>query len=1051
MSYRFYDLDNAIFRAPISDGAMRYPVEDVLVGKSWQPYAPSRDHYAPVAYGDEIDDPLGGPTRDDFDPNQKRDPDGQWTSGGGGSKAKAAPPSKEAAFKTLAEGQRGDPEMAMVMAQKKLGGGVMSYAIEHAGDLTHRMAEYGGQFGSQYVAPKVNNLLRDLTHGYGFEREHRENMRASGTSPEDEAAVLERYAAAHEKLPVYNRAQELGRDIPIKIARKQFAAAIEDLTELQGMIKSKKYDKVSQEYDPEYGKAVGAAFVSPSVADHLDFPEAVAGLKSKRQKMLALASHEIDRGLGLRTEDSPAVGAWSDGAENSVMTTIHGGTFEQLRIAAAMKASIAEQKAALIFQHHDDGNAALYTFTAKGDLDTIHKHLLADGVEFHTIIPTSGGATVHVVDMSGDAYDAVSKAAARHHAEVGTELGRAEFIGTTKQDGTDREQRDHAIAEYERIIGGSGDKDTAKLWKRIHSAYGKKLHLEQDHWHSDIDYPWTQDVDWDPADHPRGQPDNEGQFVKGAGSHSAPAPEAPKATATAAETPGLASRVGSAIRRVLPSRGSTTAREVKAEAAKAARATAKAAQTEAVRARNAARLAAMPAKEPFAISTRIPSEANRREGDDAHQHPHSLVDWDTATKPEARDWLKKATDLLTGRTPYPPGKDDDGNPLPATPYVGMPPGPEGETPIEAAERSIAFMQGNIMAIYNAVPRTWRTRASHWYDGANRIANNWANEYGYSAPQMAGALAALSPKKDWFQNVDIAKRILDYTRDHQDTPFTDEAAAAFTKLANQQKKPAVKRSYQVMLASFKKPDGSWKKLKELTDPTERAAWINMHDVAHGDTKYHPVTPEGDFQEGWVTNKAKPATKTKPGQPGKPTTRVWATIDNVAKVMNILDNGSAQNISENTGEAHKVRNFYMNILHPNSQNGHVTIDTHAIAAAFLRPLGQNDSEVLVGLGNSSPSYAPLGLGGTYPLIAEAYRRAAREAGVLPRQMQSITWEGLRNLFTPEDKRSDAIRDKATAIWRRVHEGTISPANARKRVLLMASPALRGAPRTPGWVTS
>ena len=154
--------------------------------------------------------------------------------------------------------------------------------------------------------------------------------------------------------------------------------------------------------------------------------------------------------------------------------------------------------------------------------------------------------------------------------------------------------------------------------------------------------------------------------------------------------------------------------------------------------------------------------------------------------------------------------------------------------------------------------------------------------------------------------------------------------------------------------------------------------------------------------------------------------------------------------------------MNIMYPMSKGGHITADTHAIAGAFMRPLGQNDPEVLVGLGNSSPSNNTHGLGGTYPIIAEAYRRAAAEASkegeeILPRQMQSIVWEGLRGLFSPEAKRGQAAAaNKVDAVWKRHMDDASKPDTdktkmtadkARKAIMRIANPET-GAPRTPKW---
>lgn len=80
------------------------------------------------------------------------------------------------AFEELADIQRGKPELAMVEAQNILSGGVLPYALEHTGDLTHRMAEKGGVYGSEYVTPKVDRLLDSLLSEYGFEKEMSENI-----------------------------------------------------------------------------------------------------------------------------------------------------------------------------------------------------------------------------------------------------------------------------------------------------------------------------------------------------------------------------------------------------------------------------------------------------------------------------------------------------------------------------------------------------------------------------------------------------------------------------------------------------------------------------------------------------------------------------------------------------------------------------------------------------------------------------------------------------------------------------------------------------------
>ena len=100
--------------------------------------------------------------------------------------------------------------------------------------------------------------------------------------------------------------------------------------------------------------------------------------------------------------------------------------------------------------------------------------------------------------------------------------------------------------------------------------------------------------------------------------------------------------------------------------------------------------------------------------------------------------------------------------------------------------------------------------------------------------------------------------------------------------------------------------------------------------------------------------------------------------------------------------------------------MTVDTHAIAAALLRPLSGSDKDTSIGLGTAPPTNAMTGAKGLYGAYAEAYRRAAAERGILPRQMQSITWEAIRGLYCPAEKRSAAFRQGINDAWARHRTG-------------------------------
>jgi len=173
------------------------------------------------------------------------------------------------AFDELASIQRGAPELAMSTAQKALEGGVLSYALEHTGDLTHRMAEKGGVYGSEYVKPKVNRLLETLTNDYGFEKEHLENLKNTAKFNYDKANTdltfdeyykkyvdnaqekIKDYAEQHKKVPVYNDMQLAGREAAIAIGEGRYTDAVENIYILKMALDDGSYAQRSIEFNSE--------------------------------------------------------------------------------------------------------------------------------------------------------------------------------------------------------------------------------------------------------------------------------------------------------------------------------------------------------------------------------------------------------------------------------------------------------------------------------------------------------------------------------------------------------------------------------------------------------------------------------------------------------------------------------------------------------------------------------------------------------------------------------------------------------------------------------
>jgi hypothetical protein len=82
----------------------------------------------------------------------------------------------------------------------------------------------------------------------------------------------------------------------------------------------------------------------------------------------------------------------------------------------------------------------------------------------------------------------------------------------------------------------------------------------------------------------------------------------------------------------------------------------------------------------------------------------------------------------------------------------------------------------------------------------------------------------------------------------------------------------------------------------------------------------------------------------------------------------------------------------------------------------------------------------------VVAEAYRRAAKAKQILPRQMQSATWEAVRALMSPEAKRDKKLRGDIDAIWQQHDRGELNTEEARNAIFKRINPS--GHLKPPGW---
>jgi hypothetical protein len=405
------------------------------------------------------------------------------------------------------------------------------------------------------------------------------------------------------------------------------------------------------------------------------------------------------------------------------------------------------------------------------------------------------------------------------------------------------------------------------------------------------------------------------------------------------------------------------------------------------------------------ISTRVPTAAKL----DFNPHETSDLQVGLASSKAAAQAYEKNADII--RNYRATGLQD----------------PVNLTADQVSEGFIEHLKNNLLALHDYMPEDMRNAAKGWYEGANTIANTWATQYGLEPRQVAGVIAAQSPQKDWNQNVSLAKRVLDISRDQGDTTITDGMNRWATDyMAN----PKTSAEGAALMQDFLDRNQGVP-LNQMTKPNDRAHFIRIFDEAHNDRNYPLLAPDGS-ETGPALN-----------ADGTPSNVGWGSMRDIAKATSVLQNGSVPNISQQMGEAHKVRNFYNNIISPLARQGDVTIDTHAIAAANLYPLTGDDAMTAEGLGQKGSANNLTGSKGLYGLYAEAYRRAAQARNLQPRQLQSVVWEGARSLFPADKKALMSYRANIEQVWQGYHDGLLTLPQAQQKLFEAA-----GGIRPPDW---
>lgn len=274
------------------------------------------------------------------------------------------------------------------------------------------------------------------------------------------------------------------------------------------------------------------------------------------------------------------------------------------------------------------------------------------------------------------------------------------------------------------------------------------------------------------------------------------------------------------------------------------------------------------------------------------------------------------------------------------------------------------MTQNILALYDTLTSEFISVSKNWYLGANRMAQSISNKYNIDINKSGAIIAVLSPQNDWFNNASVAERVSDVMSNYADTKLTKDIvdkAVEYNK-----NNGSFVRDLTKMFSQY--GEISINELQALNqDITSQSLILRAIDHSFNSPKVAVTDPNGKF----IRFASSPVR--------------WNSALEISKAISVFRSKTIEDIDLELGNGNKVRNFYNNIVDPESKTPYVTADTHAFSAALNSPISAQDAS---GAGLFNGGKEPI-----YALVKGAYIDAANIVGIKPREMQSIIWEAQR----------------------------------------------------------
>lgn len=92
--------------------------------------------------------------------------------------------------------------------------------------------------------------------------------------------------------------------------------------------------------------------------------------------------------------------------------------------------------------------------------------------------------------------------------------------------------------------------------------------------------------------------------------------------------------------------------------------------------------------------------------------------------------------------------------------------------MSTTENAVRRYERALLAVWDSADESARTYGASWYGDALTTCEQLAREYSFTVRQVVGAVAALSPRVQWHQNISDARTLLAWAEDERDgtAPF-----------------------------------------------------------------------------------------------------------------------------------------------------------------------------------------------------------------------------------------------------------------------------------------